>query len=246
MKAGSPARAPASPISPAARMISGNGTSRKKIATNAVAASATMTRLRSARRPMRTTASSTIASTAAFRPKNSAATAGTSPKPGVQPAQHHDRDESGQHEQRPGDHAAPASGAAASRCTSRAARLRSRQQHAVVERVQEPVLADPALLLDQDTVHHGDLPGRPAEAERGDLRPHAHRCAERDAVAGRCRTLPFLRRQRAIHVWRSCLLGHLRFLLRKYRSAESGRGRDLARALNPNRPMVVILCTSTR
>ena len=43
-------------------------------------------------------------------------------------------------------------------------RLRARQQHAVVERVKESRLADPALLLDQDAVHHRDLPGGPAEA----------------------------------------------------------------------------------
>ena len=62
-------------------MISGNGTSKKKMATKAAAAIATMTPLFSARRPMRTTASSTIASTAALRPKNSASTTGTSPSP---------------------------------------------------------------------------------------------------------------------------------------------------------------------
>ena len=62
-------------------MISGNGTSKTKMATNAAAASATITRFRSARRPMRTTASSTIASTAALSPKNSASTTGTSPSP---------------------------------------------------------------------------------------------------------------------------------------------------------------------
>ena len=61
-------------------MMSGNGTSKKKIATKATAASAIMTRLRSARLPTRTTASITIASTAAFSPKNSASTKPTLPK----------------------------------------------------------------------------------------------------------------------------------------------------------------------
>ena len=78
---GEPRPAPAKPISPAARMINGNGTSKKKMATKAAAAIATITPLFSARRPMRTTASSTIASTAALRPKNSASTTGTSPRP---------------------------------------------------------------------------------------------------------------------------------------------------------------------
>ncbi len=53
-------------------MMIGKGTAKKKIATKATAASVTMMRLRSARLPTRTTACSTIASTAAFNPKNSA------------------------------------------------------------------------------------------------------------------------------------------------------------------------------
>ena len=106
-------------------------------------------------------------------------------EPGVEPAQHHDGDESRQHEQGPGDQATPGPVQQPADVYRELLRLRSRQQHAVVERVQEPAVADPALLLDQDAVHHGDLAGRPAEAERGDLRPHAHRFAERDAVAGR-------------------------------------------------------------
>jgi hypothetical protein len=61
-------------------------------------------------------------------------------------------------------------------------RLRAGQEHAVVERVQKPGLADPALLLDQDAVHHGDLPGRPAKGQKRDARPHPHGLAERDSV----------------------------------------------------------------
>ncbi len=37
------------------------------------------------------------------------------------------------------------------------------QQHAIVERMQEPRLPDPSLLLDEDAVHDGDLPGGAAE-----------------------------------------------------------------------------------
>ena len=61
-------------------------------------------------------------------------------------------------------------------------RFRSRQQHAVVQRMQEPIFADPALLVDQNAVHHRDLPGRPAEAEGGDLRPDADRLAKRNPM----------------------------------------------------------------
>jgi hypothetical protein len=42
-------------------------------------------------------------------------------------------------------------------------RLRPRQQHAVIERVKKTLLADPAFLVDQDAVHHRDLPGGSAE-----------------------------------------------------------------------------------
>ena len=49
--------------------------------TNAAAASATMTLFFSERLPIRKTASSTMASTAAFRPKNRATMIGTLPHP---------------------------------------------------------------------------------------------------------------------------------------------------------------------
>ena len=61
-------------------MMSGNGTPKAKMAMNAPAAMAIMTRFFSARLPMRRTASSTIASTAAFRPRNSACMMATAPK----------------------------------------------------------------------------------------------------------------------------------------------------------------------
>ena len=86
--------------------MSGNGTPKKKIATNAAAAMPTITRFLSARLPMRSTASSTMASTAAFRPKNSAWTMPDLAERGIDQAQRHDGDEARQHEQRAGDEAA--------------------------------------------------------------------------------------------------------------------------------------------
>ena len=62
-------------------MMSGNGTSKKKIATKAAAAMRDHDPvLERAPADRARTASSTIASTAAFRPKNSAATMPTLPK----------------------------------------------------------------------------------------------------------------------------------------------------------------------
>ena len=49
--------------------------------------------------------------------------------------------------------------------------------------MQEPALADPFLLVDDDAVHDRDLSGRAAKAERGHAQPHPERFAERDAVA---------------------------------------------------------------
>src|SRR3546814_9880962 len=57
-------------------------------------------------------------------------------------------------------------------------RFRAGQQHAIVERVEEPLLADPALLLDQDAMHHRYLARRSAEAEQRDPDPDAHRSEE--------------------------------------------------------------------
>ena len=181
------ARPPSQPISAGARAtISGNGTSKKKIATKAAAASADQRRgCSSARRPMRSTASTTIASTAALRPKNSAA---TERHVAVQRRRASDSamiaTKPGQHEQRAGDEPARGPVQQPADVDRELLRLGAGQQHAVVERVQEAALADPALLLDEDAVHHRDLAGRPAEAQRGDARPDPHRLGERDAVGG--------------------------------------------------------------
>jgi hypothetical protein len=48
--------------------------------------------------------------------------------------------------------------------------------------VQEPLVADPAFLLDENAVHDGDLAGRTAEAEGGNAGPHRDRLSERDPV----------------------------------------------------------------
>src|SRR3954453_697068 len=61
--------------------------------------------------------------------------------------------------------------------------FRPRQQHAVAQRMQEPVLADPFLLVDDDPVHDRDLPGRTAEAKHGHAQPDPKGFTERDAVA---------------------------------------------------------------
>ena len=97
---------------------------------------------------------------------------------GVDQAERHDGEEARQHEQGAGDQAALGPVQQPADVDGELLRLRARQQHAVVERVQEPRLADPALLLDQDAVHHRDLPGGAAERESRDPRPGPHRLGE--------------------------------------------------------------------
>jgi hypothetical protein len=62
-------------------------------------------------------------------------------------------------------------------------RLRPRQDHGVVKRMQETVLGYPAALLHQFLVHHADLPGGAAEADKTEFQPVAERLPERDRVA---------------------------------------------------------------
>ena len=81
----------------------------------------------------------------------------------VDVAQGHDADDPGHDEQAPsGDRARPAVHQPAD-IGRKLLRLRPRQQHAVAERMQEPGLPDPFLLVDDDAVHDRDLACRTAE-----------------------------------------------------------------------------------
>ena len=179
-----PARPPSQPISAAARMISGNGTSNTKIATNAAAASATIVPV-GERAPA--DAQHRLEHDREHRGLEAEEQRGDQrqvAERGIEPAQRHDREHAGQHEQRAGDEAALGLVQQPADVDRELLRLGPRQQHAEVERVQEAPLAEPALLLDQDAVHHRDLAGRAAEAQRGDPQPDPHRLGERDAVGG--------------------------------------------------------------
>ena len=66
-------------------------------------------------------------------------------------------------------------------------RLRPRQQHAEIERMEETRLVKPALLLHHDAVHERDLRRRPAEAGEPDPRPGGERLSERDGRGRRRR-----------------------------------------------------------
>jgi hypothetical protein len=100
------------------------------------------------------------------------------------------RDHPGQDEQGAGDQAATDAVEQPADVDGQLLGFRAREQHAVVERVQEPALPDPAVLLDQRALHDRDLPGRATERLQRDREPGAHRLAERDHVTGRRRRGP--------------------------------------------------------
>jgi hypothetical protein len=57
----------------------------------------------------------------------------------------------------------------------------AREHHAVIERVQEAPLGDPAAALDEILVHDRDLPGRAAEADEAEPQPVPEGFAQADA-----------------------------------------------------------------
>ena len=110
-----PERAPSQPSRPATRTISGNGTSKAKIATKAAAAIAWSGRLPSARRPMRTTAWTHDGEHRRLEPEEEAGEQVGVAVGDVDRAQRHHRDEAGQHEEEAGHQAAAHAVHAASR-----------------------------------------------------------------------------------------------------------------------------------
>src|SRR5262245_39156656 len=101
---------------------------------------------------------------------------------GIDVAQRHDGDDAGNDEEPAGDDAAERAMYQPADIGRELLRLRARQQHAIVERMQEPLVRDPALLLDQNAMHDCDLAGGTAEAQRRDPQPHPERLAHRYPV----------------------------------------------------------------
>jgi hypothetical protein len=101
----------------------------------------------------------------------------------VEHREQEDREEARQDEARPGDDAARSPVGQPADVGDELHRLRTGQQRAVVQRVQEARLADPLLALDELAVHHRDLPGRPAEALQADAREHSQRFRPGDGRA---------------------------------------------------------------
>jgi hypothetical protein len=91
--------------------------------------------------------------------------------------------DAGNDEQDPGDQAATKAVEQPADVDGELLCLGAGQQHAVVQGVQESLLADPALLVDEHPLHDGDLSGRPAEGLQRDGKPRPHRFAERHEIA---------------------------------------------------------------
>ena len=165
-------------------MMIGKGTLKKKIATKAMAASAIMIRLRSARLPTRTTAWIDDGEHRGLQSEEQRLDEADIAIGRIDVAQPHDGDDAGQDEQPAGHDAAGGPVQQPADIGRKLLRLRARQQHAVVQRMQKPALGNPVLFLDQDAVHHRDLPGRAAEAQQGDPQPDPEGFTEADAVTG--------------------------------------------------------------
>jgi hypothetical protein len=89
----------------------------------------------------------------------------------VDVAERHDGDDAGQDEQAAGHDPASGTMHQPADIGRKLLRLRTRKQHAVIQRVLEPVLGDPILLLHQDPVHHRDLTGGTAETQHRHAKP---------------------------------------------------------------------------
>jgi hypothetical protein len=95
------------------------------------------------------------------------------PERDVDPGQREQRHDAWQHEQDAGDQRAANAVEQPADVGGELLRLRPRKQGAVAEREQEPVLADPAVLVDESPLHDRDLAGRSARrsAARSGTRP---------------------------------------------------------------------------
>jgi len=97
--------------------------------------------------------------------------------------QDHQRHVAGKHEQDPRDEAAGSAVQQPAEVDRELLRFWTGQQGAIRQRVQEPLLADPASFVDEFAMHDRDLPGGPAKGAQGDPEPRARRFTEGNDVA---------------------------------------------------------------
>src|SRR5690606_17582028 len=90
---------------------------------------------------------------------------------GVKNAENEHHQKAGQDEQKPRHKAAPQPMQQPAGIGRKLLRLRPRQQHAEIERMEKLRLAEPLLLLHKNPVHQRDLASRAAKAQKTDLQP---------------------------------------------------------------------------
>ncbi len=127
----------------------------------------------SARPATRSTACTTIASTAAFTPEEDGGDQGDMRRQRIEDGERQHDQRARHHEQETADQAAERPVHPPADPGRELLRLGTGQQMAEIERAQEAALVDPLALVDQLAVHERDLPGRPAEAQAADAREHA-------------------------------------------------------------------------
>ncbi len=89
----------------------------------------------------------------------------------IEPGQQDQDEQGGQYKQHTGDDAAPGAVQQPADIGGQLLRLRPRQQHAVIERMEKASLGNPAAALHQLLVHDGNLAGRAAKADEAQLEP---------------------------------------------------------------------------
>ena len=102
----------------------------------------------------------------------------------IDDAERHQRDDAGQDEQAARHQAAARAMHQPADIGGELLRLGAGQQHAIVERMHEAAFRHPPFFFDENAVHHRDLSGRAAEAQRRDAEPDAKGFADRNAVSG--------------------------------------------------------------
>src|SRR5271170_4446460 len=89
-------------------------------------------------------------------------------------------------------------------------RLGAWQQHAIVERMQESAFRHPPFFFDENAVHHRDLSGGAAEAQRSDAQPDTGGFADRNTMSRLLAILIRRQSDRIRHImppscwWASC------------------------------------------
>ena len=159
-------------------MMIGKGTAKKKIATNDVPAISCRIKLRNVRLPILMTASTTIATTAAWIAEQQPGDPCHGAINRVQDGQSKHRKEPGNDEQDTGDKTSRHAVHQPTDVRRQLLRLWTGQHHAVVQGVKEPALADPSTSLDKFPMHDGDLPCRTTERVDTDERPYGRGVAE--------------------------------------------------------------------